>query len=62
MKWTISWCEHHHILWEMWYADINDEESSDGLQCYALKQAPLWKSLGERSRDLFNQSVTTESF
>ena len=62
MTWTIKWFEHHCKLWERRFTDIDDEESSDGLRCYALKQARLWKSLGERSRDLFNRSVATESF
>src|SRR3977135_2935338 len=62
MTWTIKWFEHHCKLWEGRFTDIDDEESSDRLRCYALKQARLWKSLGECSRDLFNRSVATESF
>ena len=38
---------------------IEDEASSEGLRCYALKQANLWERLGETSKNLFTTALRT---
>jgi len=43
----------------MRYEEIEDEASSDGLRCYALKQANLWQRLGETSRNMFTATLGT---
>jgi len=53
MRWTVAWFEYRRTIWQKRYDEIEDEASSDGLRCYALKQANLWERLGETSRNLF---------
>jgi hypothetical protein len=57
MRWTVSWFAYHEMMWQRRYEEIDEEESADGLGCYALKQAHLWRRLGEHSRDTFNISL-----
>jgi hypothetical protein len=59
MRWTVSWFEYHGMMWQKRYKEIDDEESADGLRCYALKQAHLWTHLGEHCRDTFNISLSS---
>jgi hypothetical protein len=57
MRWTVAWFKHYEMVWQNRYEVIEDEESADGLWCYAQKQSDLWKRLGEHSRNLFNASL-----
>src|SRR5882757_263148 len=57
MRWTVAWFEHRRNMRQMRYEEIEDEENSDGLRCYALKQAHLWQCLGETSRNLFTTTL-----
>ena len=57
MQWTVSWFGHYQKIWRGRYEEVDDEDSSDGLRCYALKQAHLWEHLGQYSRDIFNRSL-----
>jgi hypothetical protein len=57
MRWTVAWFGHHEMMWRRRCEDIDDQESSDGLRCYALKQAHLWKRLGQYSKDTFDVSL-----
>jgi hypothetical protein len=43
----------------MRYEEIDNDASSDGLQCYALKQVNLWQRLGETARNLFTATLGT---
>jgi hypothetical protein len=59
MRWTVAWFDHRRNMWQMRYEEIEDEASSDGLRCYALKQANLWQRLGETSRKMFTATLGT---
>lgn len=60
MQWTVAWFKHCRNMWQTRYEEIEDEASSDGLRCYALKQANLWQHLEETSRTLFTATLRTE--
>jgi hypothetical protein len=53
MQWVISWFRTHEKRWLERFNDVEDEESADGLKCYALKKSHLWKALGDHSVNLF---------
>jgi hypothetical protein len=57
MRWTVAWFGYYEMMWRRRYEDIDDQESSDGLRYYALKQAHLWKRLGQYSKDTFDVSL-----
>jgi hypothetical protein len=46
-------------MWQMRLEDIEDEVISEGLCCYALKQANLWEHLGGTSKNLFTTALHT---
>lgn len=54
MQWTVAWFSTHERIWMNRYEEVDDEESADGLRCYALKQSYLWKALREHSQKLFD--------
>ena len=61
MQWVISWFQTSEKTWMNRFNDVKDEESADGLKCYALKQSHLWKALGDRAGKLFGTSGVTMS-
>lgn len=60
MRWTVAWFEHRAMIWQTRFDEVDDEDSSDGLQCYALKQSNIWKRLGEHASKLFTTTLRTE--
>ena len=53
MNWTVSWFKTHEDIWQKRFEEVDEQESADGLRCYALKMSHLWKGLGEHAQRLY---------
>jgi hypothetical protein len=58
MVWTVNYFQHQKRQWEERRIAISDDgEGATGLQCYAAKQAGLWRRFAEKAMVQFRSEI-----
>jgi hypothetical protein len=58
MVWTVNYFKHYERQWEERRKYVSDDrEGADGLQCYAAKQAGLWRRFSKSAIAQFQVAI-----
>ena len=58
MEWTIKYFQHREQQWQQRRSAIADDAVGiAGLQCYAAKQAGLWRRFAEKAMETFRIEI-----